>query len=161
MAKASSVAELLNTAQDSLAACERCAGGLWKLMLQDPDSHFVDLTQCVDVLLTASQVRGAAWGGAAHKHTKKTCCCPTVATASCGALSVSNPPSLSLLLHMLLLPKQLTPVCRSPRTSACASSCLPALCQRRQQTARRRQQWLRNCSNTRAGTAYVNTGECY
>jgi hypothetical protein len=58
MATAHSVAELLNAAQDSRseAALARCAGQLWKLILQDPDKNFEQLLQCVEVLLTVSQV---------------------------------------------------------------------------------------------------------
>lgn len=62
MAPAHSVAELLNAAQDSRGevAWARCAGQLWKLILQDPDPHNDELLECVNLLLTVSQVRGAA-----------------------------------------------------------------------------------------------------
>jgi hypothetical protein len=58
MATAHSVAELLNAAQDSRseAALARCAGQLWKLILQDPEKHYEQLLQCVDLLLSVSQV---------------------------------------------------------------------------------------------------------
>jgi hypothetical protein len=61
MAAAHSVADILNAAQDSRseAAKARCAGQLWKLLVQDPDSTTDELLECVDYLLTISQV-GAA-----------------------------------------------------------------------------------------------------
>lgn len=56
MSHGASVAELLNAAQESAAACDRCAGSLWKLILKDADAAFDSLTSCVDHLLTVSQV---------------------------------------------------------------------------------------------------------
>lgn len=68
-----SVAELLNAAQESAAACERCAGGLWKLILQDPDSNFEELTTCVNLLLTVSQVSLHCACSSAIKSTPTNC----------------------------------------------------------------------------------------
>jgi hypothetical protein len=61
MAAAHSVADILNAAQSSRseAAKARCASQLWKLLVQDPDSTTDELLECVDYLLTISQV-GAA-----------------------------------------------------------------------------------------------------
>lgn len=60
MAAAQSVADILNAAQDSRseAARSRCAAQLWKLVLQDPDSTTDELLECVDYLMTISQVCG-------------------------------------------------------------------------------------------------------
>lgn len=57
MAPPASVAQLLNGAQDSAAACARCAGALWKALLAEPDVTFEALADCVDHLLTITQVR--------------------------------------------------------------------------------------------------------
>lgn len=58
------VAELLNAAQDSRgeAAWGRCAAQLWKLILSDPNSANDQLLECVNLLLTVSQVGGRRHG---------------------------------------------------------------------------------------------------
>lgn len=53
---APSVGQLLNSAQDSAAASERCASSLWKLALADPDGTYEELHKCVDHQVTVSQV---------------------------------------------------------------------------------------------------------
>jgi hypothetical protein len=69
MPSATHVGQLLNSAQDSAAAADRCAGGLWKLAIADPDDTYEELRRCVDYLVTLSQVgascqactRASAW----------------------------------------------------------------------------------------------------
>jgi hypothetical protein len=50
------VGQLLNSAQDSAAASERCAAAFWRLALQDPDATHASLLQCMDYLVTLGQV---------------------------------------------------------------------------------------------------------
>lgn len=68
MPSATTVGQLLNSAQDSAAAAERCAGGLWKLAVADPDGTYEELRKCMDYLVTLAQVsvssqaaHGRAW----------------------------------------------------------------------------------------------------
>ncbi|KAF6263324.1 nuclear condensing complex subunit [Scenedesmus sp. NREL 46B-D3] len=55
MPLAASVSQLLNSAQDSAAAAERCASSLWKLAVADPDGTYEELRRCVDHLVTLGQ----------------------------------------------------------------------------------------------------------
>ncbi|WIA22943.1 hypothetical protein OEZ85_001312 [Tetradesmus obliquus] len=55
MPSAITVGQLLNSAQDSAAAADRCAGSLWKLAVADPDGTYEELRRCVDHLVTLGQ----------------------------------------------------------------------------------------------------------
>uniref|UniRef100_A0A383VSX8 Nuclear condensin complex subunit 3 C-terminal domain-containing protein n=1 Tax=Tetradesmus obliquus TaxID=3088 RepID=A0A383VSX8_TETOB len=55
MPSAVTVGQLLNSAQDSAAAADRCAGSLWKLAVADPDGTYEELRRCVDHLVTLGQ----------------------------------------------------------------------------------------------------------
>lgn len=53
------MAQLFNAVQRSSAATERCVKHLWKIAQQCPEEAIQALAGCIELVLTAGQVRGA------------------------------------------------------------------------------------------------------
>jgi hypothetical protein len=85
MPSAITVGQLLNSAQDSAAAADRCAGSLWKLAVADPDGTYEELRRCVDHLVTLGQVGARTPADASTVATVLCCdalCCAWLAASS-------------------------------------------------------------------------------